>query len=241
MCFNAISYLCSTPSRIKQLYEGLADLFGEISCFLQEFKIYRRIEEVVDVDLELKSAIHKVLICFVDICACCIKILGDSRWQRAKIVAKKALFDDDSGVKDALAKFRALVNHKGRITDAITLEHVLRSQHDSSSSTKALFNYLRTQSDKTGQQLSTIVQSVKDVQETMKGQKNANNTAQVKGLLDWLSTSDPSIYLEEAFEKHVYGTGNWLMESSEFQGWMSGPRRSLVLHGVAGSGKTVLW
>ena len=230
LCFVAISYLFSIPSRIKELYEGLADLFGEISCFLQEFKIYRRIEEIVEVDLELKWAIHKVLICFVDICACCIKVLGDSRWQKMKVVAKKALFDDDSGVKEELAKFRTLINHKSRISDAITLEHILKSQHDSGNSTKALFNHLRTQSDKTGQQLNTILQSMKKVQE-----------AQAVDLLDWLSTFDPSTYLEEAFEKHVHGTGKWLMESSEFQGWMNGPKKCLILHGVAGSGKTVLW
>ena len=192
------------------------------------------------VDPDLQEAIHKLLISFVDICACCVEVLGDSKWQKFKIVAKTVLFDDDSGVKGELNNFRALVARQSRITDAITLEHVLKSQHSSQNSHKVLFTYLKNQSERTGQQLDVLQQSVGRVEEAMKGRRDADISAQTRELLNSLSSIDPSIYLNEARNTQVSGTGDWFLESSEFQHWLNGPRKLVLLHGVAGSGKTVL-
>ena len=131
LCFNAVAFLLDAPARVDRLWDGLEALFEEIACFLKEFKIYRRIEEFDRIDAELLEATHTVLICFVDICALSIQILGSSKWTKAKVVAKKVLFDDDSGVASELDHFRNLVRHQSKISDAITLEpretHVMQA------------------------------------------------------------------------------------------------------------------
>lgn len=56
----------------------------------------------------------------------------------------------------------------------------------------------------------------------------------------WLSPPDPSNNINRARELRHAGSGEWLLKSTTFQEWRSGVRRYLWLHGLAGSGKTVL-
>jgi hypothetical protein len=39
---------------------------------------------------------------------------------------------------------------------------------------------------------------------------------------------------------HQQGTGSWILDTSEWQGWMSKRYRLLWLHGIPGAGKTIL-
>ena len=216
-------------------------MFEEISVFLKGFKIYRRIEQFTNVNIELKEATNKLLVCFVDICALCIQVLGSSKWLRVKIVAKKALFNDDSEIAKQLEHFRRLATHRSQISDAVTLEYVLSAQHDAKSSGKELFDYLKAASDSTAEHLDDISLKVDRVQASVDRQTDNGNAAHVRDLLAWLSTSDPSTYLDQAWQKHVEGTGEWVLDHPEFQAWTQGHRRTLLLHGVTGSGKTFLW
>ena len=56
----------------------------------------------------------------------------------------------------------------------------------------------------------------------------------------WINPPDPSTNANHARQLHHEGTGLWLLENPIFQSWYSGSRRHIWLHGLAGSGKTVL-
>ncbi|KAG6981228.1 putative ankyrin repeat protein [Fusarium oxysporum f. sp. conglutinans] len=56
----------------------------------------------------------------------------------------------------------------------------------------------------------------------------------------WLSPPDYSTNANLARERRHPGTGTWLLNSPAFQEWKLGSRQHLWLHGLAGSGKTIL-
>ncbi|KAI9667757.1 MAG: hypothetical protein M1821_000574 [Bathelium mastoideum] len=239
-CFNAVSFLCSIPTRIKTFYEALSDLFAEINGFLQSFEIYRRLEKFAHVDAELLQATNKVLVCLVDICAIAVSEMSPGKLAKLKRLTSVSLFGDSSAIRDELKKFRTLVDRQSRISDAVTLEHVVRSRYDQNSSMKVLFAFLQKKSLHDGEQLDFISTSIRHIHSSIDEQKNVVHEKDAHGLLDWLSTSNQSEYFTELSSKHLEGTGNWLVESSKFKAWRQGSRRCLLLHGIAGSGKTFL-
>ncbi|KAF7371295.1 HET-domain-containing protein [Mycena sanguinolenta] len=60
-------------------------------------------------------------------------------------------------------------------------------------------------------------------------------------LKDWLKPADVGANYQDALNKKHPGTGKWLLENSlEFREWTYAPTSFLWLHGISGSGKTVL-
>lgn len=112
MCFNAMQFLLDIPARVSKFYDDLALLFEEISTFMQQFKIYQRIEQFSRVEIELKQGTHKLMIVFVDVCAISIDVLSGSKLKRLKKLTKLALFDNDSGIAAKLDEFRRLITHQ---------------------------------------------------------------------------------------------------------------------------------
>jgi hypothetical protein len=47
--------------------------------------------------------------------------------------------------------------------------------------------------------------------------------------------------LDEYCRQKAQNTGNWLLDSDELEKWRNGSQRVALLHGISGSGKTVLW
>lgn len=61
-----------------------------------------------------------------------------------------------------------------------------------------------------------------------------------KDFYRWLSDLDPSKRHVALESKRHPGTGSWLIQSSEFETWMSSSAASLLwIHGLPGSGKSV--
>jgi hypothetical protein len=238
---NAVTFLCNTPIRIKSYYDALSNLFAEMLSFLQAFKIYRRIEEFANIDMELKETVNQLLICLVDICALAVQDMNARRSQKWKTFSKAALFGDASGVQDELKRFRDLVNKQSRVSDAVTLQHVLRSQHDHNSSMGLLFMFLQKKSLHNENQLEAISASIKQMNVTFDEQTQITREGQIQSLLSWISTADQSEYFKDAAQKHLDGTGQWFVESPGFQEWQHQSGKCMLLHGIAGSGKTVLW
>lgn len=147
LCFNAVQALVNIPTKIEKFYDDLAHLFEEISTFMKQFKIYQRIEQYAKIDIELKQCTTKVIIVFVDICALSIDIISGSRMKKLKTLAKIALFDNTSGVRDKLEEMERLIRHQAQISDAVTLEHVLRSEKETTGSIKAVSSLLTETSE----------------------------------------------------------------------------------------------
>ncbi|KAL4968453.1 uncharacterized protein BDV14DRAFT_196758 [Aspergillus stella-maris] len=59
-------------------------------------------------------------------------------------------------------------------------------------------------------------------------------------ILDWLSDINFSKFQNESKILRTEGTGNWLLDSSEYRDWKAKPGKFLWLHGPAGCGKSVL-
>ncbi|KAK2036581.1 hypothetical protein LZ31DRAFT_615046 [Colletotrichum somersetense] len=100
-----------------------------------------------------------------------------------------------------------------------------------------------------------VERKMKEVLESMKESLASigSTTAEMKTQIDimssnnhlqkireWLSPPDTSTNYNLARERRHKGTGLWLLESAAFKEWENGSRKHLWLHGMPGSGKTVL-
>ena len=268
LCFNAVQALVNIPTKIDKFYDDLAHLFEDISAFMKQFKIYQRIEQYAEVDIELKQCTTKVIIVFVDICALSIDILSGSRMKKFKTLAKIALFDNDSGVRDKLEEMERLIIHQGQISDAVTLEHVLRSEKDTTSSIKAVSSLLQENSEASRMlleekseeilnELAANRSTLRAVEAGMEAlqkdttEKNSERKQQeiFKDLCKKLSVdrdriqkSDPKDY-DQMRSDSLPGTGNWLKDVEAYREWIdlqSQVDTPLLLTGSNGSGKSHL-
>ena len=59
-------------------------------------------------------------------------------------------------------------------------------------------------------------------------------------ILNWLAGADPSTNYNTARKKHEKGTGDWLLQSEQFQTWKDADSHIMWLYGIPGAGKTIL-
>ena len=245
LCFNAMQFLISIPAKVKKFHEGLALLFEEVSTFMKQFKVYQRIEQYAKVDVELKQCTHKLLITFVDICRLSIDAVSGSKLKNMLTVAKIALFDNDSGVTEKLNEFKMLISHQSQISDAVTLEHVVMTEH-------MLFEMKKALDDST-QQLGAVSRKTDTVVtyvDTTIGQKEHDDQSDriCKKLSDNLGPIQDTIQKmeresEQIGHERLSGTGSWLKNTDSYKRWTdidSETSSVLFLSGDNGSGKSHL-
>ena len=268
LCFNAVQALINIPTKIDKFYDDLAHLFEDISAFMKQFKIYQRIEQYAEVDMELKQCTTKVIIVFVDICALSIDILSGSKLKKLKTFAKIALFDNDSGVREKLEEMERLIIHQGQISDAVTLEHVLRSEKEAASSIKAVSSLLTETSEASRMLLEeksdeilnelaanrSTLQAVEVGMEALQKDTTEKNSERKQQELfkdlckklsvdrDRIQKSDPKDF-DQMRSDSLPGTGNWLKDVEVYKEWIdlqSNVDIPLLLTGSNGSGKSHL-
>ncbi|KAK3314375.1 hypothetical protein B0H66DRAFT_463101, partial [Apodospora peruviana] len=61
-----------------------------------------------------------------------------------------------------------------------------------------------------------------------------------KRILEWLTPIDYASQQIDFIRRRQSGTGQWLLQSPEFQDWLRGDRKTLFCPGIPGSGKTIL-
>lgn len=59
-------------------------------------------------------------------------------------------------------------------------------------------------------------------------------------ILDWLTRIDYGPKQSDHFRRRQLGTGQWLLDTEEFQGWLSNNNQTLFCPGIPGAGKTIL-
>jgi hypothetical protein len=84
---------------------------------------------------------------------------------------------------------------------------------------------------------SDIHDAVKDLSQVVESEIRLISKEKV---LAWLERSNPHPNHLAAVEKHQKSTGSWLLESDPFSTWIKNPAAPLWLHGIPGSGKTIL-
>ena len=85
-----------------------------------------------------------------------------------------------------------------------------------------------------------INDNVMEVKDRIADLQFQQNDALRHEILRWLSPVDPSENHNDACSKHEPGTGAWLIESDIFQSWLGEQDEVLWLHGIPGSGKSIL-
>lgn len=59
-------------------------------------------------------------------------------------------------------------------------------------------------------------------------------------ILEWLTPIDYAKQHSDYLTRRSPGTGQWLLNSAEYQAWLSTPKRTLFCPGIPGAGKTIL-
>jgi hypothetical protein len=66
------------------------------------------------------------------------------------------------------------------------------------------------------------------------------NTHQNTEILDWLTPIDYGPQQSDYISQRQEGTGQWLLDLDEFQGWVNQSKQTLFCPGIPGAGKTIL-
>ncbi|KAI0181782.1 hypothetical protein GGR52DRAFT_55354 [Hypoxylon sp. FL1284] len=95
-----------------------------------------------------------------------------------------------------------------------------------------------------GKMSSSMASDVANIDRTLAdlaSQMSSQNMSQSReAILRWLSPVDPWESYTSAVHRCHDGTGQWFLESTDFQDWRDQPGRNLWLSGFPGSGKTIL-
>jgi hypothetical protein len=61
-----------------------------------------------------------------------------------------------------------------------------------------------------------------------------------QAILDWLTPIDHALQQSDYLKRRQPGTGQWLLDSAEYQAWLKTDKQTLFCPGIPGAGKTIL-
>ncbi|RYC80736.1 hypothetical protein BFJ63_vAg16371 [Fusarium oxysporum f. sp. narcissi] len=76
----------------------------------------------------------------------------------------------------------------------------------------------------------------KDVHKLLHGQDDQKHQA----ILKWLTPVDYAQQHNDFISRRQRGTGEWMLESAEFQAWLNADKQTLFCPGIPGAGKTII-
>lgn len=86
-----------------------------------------------------------------------------------------------------------------------------------------------------------ITASLNGITQGLSSIESAMLSAEERTILEWLSEYDFSASHRSATSLREPGTGEWILDSSQYEEWKKSDFNLLWLYGNSGSGKTVLW
>jgi hypothetical protein len=87
----------------------------------------------------------------------------------------------------------------------------------------------------------TILQTnVATIRHTQSQQLNTQVHQQHYTVMQWLSQTDFPAQQHDIISRRHEGTGQWLLDSPEFTGWLQGANKTLFCPGIPGAGKTMM-
>ncbi|RYP23580.1 hypothetical protein DL767_008772 [Monosporascus sp. MG133] len=186
------------------------------------------------------------------------------------LTALKIRLEPKKGVDKAFAKLKWPFDEKEveKIIAAIDREKSLLGLALANDSRKLIHDIKRSAKEN-GQQLTelidTIKQTSKDNQDGLADLKDALASVQgsqarlqdgldrlqnhhearedadeCKAILDWLTGIDFASQQSDFINRRQAGTGQWLLDSPEFQAWLQTDKQTLFCPGIPGTGKTIL-
>ncbi|KFY57531.1 hypothetical protein V497_05496 [Pseudogymnoascus sp. VKM F-4516 (FW-969)] len=88
------------------------------------------------------------------------------------------------------------------------------------------------------EKISVIIRG--GVDESNFRQENQARKQKKQAILDWLTPIEYASQQSDFISRRQAGTGQWLLDSSEFQAWLAAGKQTLFCPGIPGSGKTIL-
>jgi hypothetical protein len=85
--------------------------------------------------------------------------------------------------------------------------------------------------------LQTEILTIRDMQHLQWG---GQQLQQFQLVLDWISPTDFPAQQYDIISRRQKGTGQWLLDSPEFQEWLQGAHKTLFCPGIPGAGKTMM-
>ena len=73
-----------------------------------------------------------------------------------------------------------------------------------------------------------------------KRQDNRERREEYQAIMDWLAPADYALQQSDFISRRQEGTGQWLLDSDEFQGWLNQKQHTLFCLGIPGAGKTMI-
>ncbi|TGO12725.1 hypothetical protein BTUL_0083g00280 [Botrytis tulipae] len=168
LCFNAISFLIDIPQKVAEVYEGLGNLFEEMTHAMALLNIYGSLKRL---DRELKGGIHKIMVSIVRICGLSINIIDGGKKSKVRAILKATFLKDDSGIKDELSNLKNLIKRQNHLTGVITLKNILDNSAVTDELLKGQISFARVQELFTEQQRH-IADKVTYVEGDLKAKKD---------------------------------------------------------------------
>ncbi|RYP44941.1 hypothetical protein DL768_008647 [Monosporascus sp. mg162] len=81
---------------------------------------------------------------------------------------------------------------------------------------------------------------LKEVREGTMNQQAREAADEENAILHWLTPVDYAPQQSDFINRRQVGTGQWLLDSPEFQVWLQTDKQTLFCHGMPGAGKTIL-
>ena len=73
-----------------------------------------------------------------------------------------------------------------------------------------------------------------------KRQDNRERREEYQAIMDWLAPVDYALQQSDFINRRQEGTGQWLLDSDEFQRWLNQQQQTLFCPGIPGAGKTMI-
>lgn len=247
---NAVLFLLDIPGDLHEFHKAVDGLFETLGEGLSHFRIYDKIEQFTKIEDELVQTIHRLLISFVTICGLSINLRQSGRWKKFKGDAKRIIFRDDSGVKDEIDNFNALLEAHQRVQGTQTLKTVLETNDKVAE--------VLNRASETGQKIDHLLLAVVDMKDSADKRKadeeRKETITKIKEKLE-LTDSDRATSALKAskdicdslWHERLPGTVSWVdnpAEQPDFHKWAerkeTGAKPLFVLTGDSNTGKSVI-
>ncbi|KAI1453073.1 ankyrin repeat-containing domain protein [Annulohypoxylon moriforme] len=140
----------------------------------------------------------------------------------------------------------ALTNDSRRL-----MQHIKRTAEDHSKKLTELIDTVEWSSKDNMIQFSDLKSSLvqiygsqvhlsKDIEHIHYRQVDQKSADERKAILDWLTPIDYAPQQRDLINRRQAGSGQWLLDSQEYQTWLRTAKRTLFCPGIPGAGKTIL-
>ncbi|KAK2052809.1 hypothetical protein LY76DRAFT_310882 [Colletotrichum caudatum] len=229
--FAAVRYLINVANTVSGGYDKVTSFFEDLDSYLNQLKV---LEHNIPPLPELQKAITEVFASVLNLCGICAKYV---KKKRIAIIMRNLITRDDSDLRAAYDTFHQMVRREqGVVRNAILagVEELKRNNRVVGDEIKG--NVALTQT--IAKDAKTLLRHAVDTGRVTQGLETAQES---DGILTWLSSLDFHEKQRAVFAKHQDGTGNWLLNTRQFQDWFSSKENSVLwCPGIAGAGKSVM-